>query len=159
MTGPAEPTVQEVVDSLRGDIAKFSEAVTKLANTVVDNVDQVARYGRRTRRMTRVIAVSVAVDILLSVVLTLVGARLHTVQTHQSETQTALARVEQTTSTEVLCPLYGLIVSGYHPELRPAGPARVEYVKDYMIILRGYRALGCAPPVPTPHPGPSPSGH
>lgn len=133
---PGNPTVED----LRADIARFAESVDNLTGNVVDSVAEQARANRRTRHITVGLAASLVLDVVLTAMFAVVSVRVSDVQ--------------RITSDDVLCPLYGLIVSGYHPELRPAGPARDEYVKDYNIILGGYKALDCkTQAIPTPSPG------
>lgn len=147
MTSPRDRPGSSIVEELRADIARFAESVDNLTGNVVDSVAEQARANRRTRHITVGLAASLVLDLVLTAMFAVVSVRVSDVQ--------------RVTSDDVLCPLYGLIVSGYHPELRPAGPARDEYVADYLIIRKGYLALNCAPqatPSPVgPRPSPSPS--
>lgn len=133
------------VDGLREDIQAFSRSVTTLAGTlgtsVTDLTDRLNAANAQSRRMRRFmvgLVISVAFDIALSAGLVFQGVRL-------SDVQGRIAAVQEITSDQVLCPLYGLIVSGYHPELRAVGPQRDEYIHDYKVILDGYAALHCVP--------------
>jgi hypothetical protein len=121
---------------MRGEIQAFSDSVGELAGTVVGNVRELSKFSHRTRR--------IAIGLVLSLVLDL-GVTAWLWVTNQR-----LSQVQTTTNNNVLCPLYGLIVSGYHPEARTAGAARDEYIADYKIIRSAYTLLHCTPSATAP---------
>ena len=69
------------------------------------------------------------------------------------------ARAQEQLRSDVLCPLYGLILGGYTPQTRDPGPARAAYEDTFVVIRDGYRILGCTAPLVPPRsdlPAPTP---
>ena len=60
------------------------------------------------------------------------------------------AREQQQLRSDVLCPLYGLILGGYDPQTRPEGDARQKYEETFVIIRQGYGVLRCTAPLVPP---------
>lgn len=63
------------------------------------------------------------------------------------------AREQQQLRSDVLCPLYGLILGGYDPETRPPGDARQKYEDTFVVIRQGYGVLRCTAPLVPPRSG------
>jgi hypothetical protein len=127
------------------------EEIGALAEDSGNQFVSLAKRARTNRRMIQVVAVSVALDILLSVVIGLGWNTLHDL-THRLD-------VSQTTTRQrTLCPLYGLFLASENPRSRavyPQGPA--AYDAAFQVIRDGYAALDCGQFAARPAPSPSPS--
>lgn len=55
------------------------------------------------------------------------------------------AHEQEQLRSDVLCPLYGLILGSYDPDSRAPGAARDKYEQSYKVFRDGYRALHCTP--------------
>ncbi|QJY46643.1 hypothetical protein [Pseudonocardia broussonetiae] len=44
---------------------------------------------------------------------------------------------------DVLCPVFDLVVGGYDPESRPAGPARETYIENQRVMREARDSLDC----------------
>jgi preprotein translocase subunit Sec63 len=53
-----------------------------------------------------------------------------------------VSHIQQRTSNEVLCPLYRLFLSSYHPEAQPP-EKRESYEEAFKVIRKSYGALEC----------------
>ena len=57
---------------------------------------------------------------------------------------------------DAFCPVLALVVGGYDPSTRPAGPARDKYEASFAVMRQAYAELGCdrssplVPPRTTP---------
>lgn len=102
------------------------------------------RRAQLNRRMIWVVAVSVTLDIVLSVVLGVdlvqvsrndrsIGALTHRLDTSQT-----------TTRKNSLCPLYTLLIASETPAARAAAPDKAAYDHAAAVIRGGYAALDCA---------------
>jgi len=115
------------VAALREEIGSLADAVGKLASR--QTVAELAQHSAtRTRRLVAGLAVSLALEMLLTGYLVWTNARVNAVQ--------------QRTSNEVLCPLYELFLRSYHPEVQPAEKL-AEYEDSFVVIRRSYAVLDC----------------
>lgn len=133
--------LNESISRLQRDTTAFkSEAIEGLAATTKALEAQAklnASNIEKGRRRTRWLVVSVALDIILSVVLSLGWVAIN-------DNNQDIAAIQSVTSDEVLCPLYNLILAAKDrpsPTLTPDQLA--ERVKQYAIIQSGYDALHC----------------
>ncbi len=53
-----------------------------------------------------------------------------------------------------LCPVLALVIGGFDPSTRPAGPARDAYVANISVLTRTYGQLGCTDPLVPPRVSP-----
>jgi hypothetical protein len=159
--GNPEPE-QDVVKLLEQLAAAAPQIVAELdalseasGNQFVSLATQSERNGRqirRTRRLTWTLAVSVLLDILLSVSMILVVIQVRHNENANAANQAATAALahrldvaQTTTRQKTLCPLYGVLLAAKNPKARavfPQGPAAYDHT--FAVIKQGYDALGCA---------------
>lgn len=129
-----EPTLAQTAQDLRDEVAGLHDAMNVLV-----------RRSRRLRRMVIVTVISLTLDAALTVA---TGVVVHSLQRQGDQIQ---AQQAQTTATrhKVLCPLYTLLItatadpsrrSQLAPDKRPA------YDQAVMVIRQGADALNCASP-------------
>ena len=155
--------------SLDADGADHLVALAEQAQVIADQYADLAeangrelvslrKRARSNRRMIWAVALSVALDLVLSAVLVVLS--LHSASnTHRLNALTARLDTSQTTTRRnSLCPLYTLLKSGETRAARAAAPDKAAYDHAVMVIRDGYTALGCAefvssPPVAGPTAG------
>lgn len=115
--------------------AELTDQVEKL-RLAVEHLDERTKRAERATARTGVAAAVLLVLILLG------GWNVH------SQRQTA-DRLESVTQRS-LCPVFGLVIGGYEPESRPAGPARDRYVETIDVMRGAYGELGCVAPLVPP---------
>lgn len=122
--------------------------LTELTGEVRSLRGSVQELGRRAVRSERDITRArwyirgVAGAAVLGLALIVVGGLL---AAGQRDTDRRLARAiaeQKRTRSEVLCPLYGVFISSYHPERQPAA-ARAQYEQAFAVIRRGAVTLKC----------------
>jgi len=143
----AAETLAAEAGGIKNELAQLTGIVTTLASTMSVQLTSTTKRSKINWYST----VALVISFLFDVVLTGYLFRIEEQVQHQQEI----------TSSVVLCPVWNLILSGYHPELRTPGPLRDQYIASYKSIVDGRAALHCtgnAAPLPLPtEPSPSPS--
>lgn len=121
-----------------------------LAEASGEQFVSLARRAQVNRRMIWIVTVSLAVDLALSVILSvaLVG-----VVSNERKINALAARLDTsqtTTRKNSLCPLYTLLLAGQTPAARAAAPDKAAYDHAAMVVRDGYDALGCSEFVTVP---------
>jgi hypothetical protein len=127
--------------ALRTEVAQLGEAITGLAHRA-----DLERTVARMRRVVVALVVSFVLDLGLTGYLAWTNHRVNVVQ--------------ERTSNDVLCPLYGLFLASYRPEAQPP-ERRAGYEDAFAVIRQSYRVLQCAPasqPAPAVSPAVTRSG-
>ncbi len=131
--GPQVPDVPELsvgVAELKGEVRGLRLAVEQFE----PRVTRAERVSTRTAMAATIIAI-------LVVAVGFVGYR--GIRSDQEIAQTN-QRVDG------LCPILALVVGGYDPETRAAGPDRDEYIKSFVVMREAYSNLGCTTPFVPP---------
>lgn len=114
--------------ALQQTIGRFSHDVGALEKRLGVAQDKLNREVKRNRRIMWGLIVSFALDIVLTGAFAFNAYRIDALQ--------------QRTSGEVLCPLYGLFLDSYHPERQP--PERLaEYEASFAVLRKSYEVLDC----------------
>jgi hypothetical protein len=123
--------------------AGIAEEYADLARSNGDAIVSLNKRDRSKGRRIVFMAVAVAMDVVLSGVLTLALIQVHTLTDRLDTSQTVTRR-------NSLCPLYTLLKSTETPAARAAAPDKAAYDHAVMVIRDGYTALGCAEFVTSP---------
>lgn len=135
---PNDDRIAGAAQDLRGEVSKLNAGVLALAEAEKARAEAetaraaAERVGRRTRRVVAGLAFSLLLDFGLT------GYVIYT--NHQ------LNEVQERTNNKVLCPLYRLILSAYHPE-RQTPDALPEYQRVFGELRVSANALDC-PDIP-----------
>jgi hypothetical protein len=128
--------------------------LASLAAQLIDEVDDLsknsgtqfvtlAKRARVNRMLIVATAGSVLIDLIITVVLTMVGVGWR----HNTDRIDALAQrldAAQTTQRQkALCPLYQIFLDSKSPQGRAASPDPKKYDHAFVVIKDGYRALEC----------------
>lgn len=131
-TGPKKSAA--TIAALEERAAALAAAIKSVSDGVEDNaahIDMLTQRLVRTRRNVIWLATSLALDLILTVVVTLIVSH-----------QNTLSEQQRATTEGALCPLYTYLINAYHPELQ--APDKVaEYNRGYDVIRNGAKALGC----------------
>lgn len=137
-------------DPLSSRAAQLSETVSSLSKSVsglslsLEGVEARTTRGERGLRLT---ILGLALDVVLSIVVLIMGGLLYASNADVKETQAKLeAQNEQaiTLRHDALCPLYSLFLGFYSPAARekfPQGPEAYDHGFD--VLRKGARALRC----------------
>jgi hypothetical protein len=144
----AAETLAQEAGGIKQELAQLTGIVTTLAGAMSAQLATTTKRSKINWYSTVALIISFLFDVVLTGYLFNVEQQVR----HQQDI----------TSSIVLCPVWNLILTGYHPELRPAGPLRDQYIQSYQAILAGRTALRCtgnfAPVrIPSPTPSTSPS--
>jgi hypothetical protein len=157
--GKPEPSTAELLAVLAKAapqiVAELDALSEESGNQFVSLATRAERDGRQIRRTKRVtwgLAVSVLLDVALSVVSVFLYLQVQSNENANAANQRttdALAHrldvAQTTTRQKTLCPLYGVLLAAKNPKARavfPQGPAAYDHV--FAVIEEGYDALGCA---------------
>lgn len=125
-----------------------------LANALIAEVDELAgdsgkqfvslaQRARTNRLLIMATAASVAIDLALTVILTLLGIGMQ----HNTDRIDSLAqRLDQAQTVQrqkALCPLYQIFLDSKSPQGRAAAPDPQKYDHAFVVIRQGYDALDC----------------
>lgn len=148
----------EAADRIVALAEQASTLADEYAALAKDNGRELVSLRQRARSNRRLIwglAVSLAVDLVLSAVLA--GALVQVNRNaHRLNQLTARLDTSQTTTRKnSLCPLYTLLIASETDAARAAAPDKAAYDHAVQVIRGGYVALGCSefatvPPVPGP---------
>jgi len=103
-----------------------------------------AQRATTNRRMIVALAVSVAMDILLSVVLIVTLAGVRSNDSRISALTTRIDVSQTVTRQNAFCPLYTLLLGTKSAAGRAASKDKAAYDHSYAVVQQGYDALGCA---------------
>lgn len=112
-------------------VDELKRQTAKLDHDVVGLTREIHHLNRRNRWVT---AALYAIAAALIAVVAFVAYRAERTATEQEQLR-----------SDVLCPLYGLILGSYDPDSRAPGAARDKYEQSYKVFRDGYRTLRCAP--------------
>ena len=140
---PAPEPSQDRLTRLAETAAQLAQEYADLAEANGDQFVTLARKARANRRLIWAVAMSVVLDIALSVILAY--------SLMQVGHLTDRLNVQQTTTRRnSLCPLYTLFKASDTAAARAAAPDKVAYDHAQKVIRDGYDALSCADFVTTP---------
>lgn len=128
--------------------------LTTTAGGLQTSVVELTRGLRSTRRRTLFIAVSVLLDLALTVTLATVlsGQADTNRRVRQSLAQNYVTAQQQAqTRVKVLCPLYTLLLASVNDPARATvmtAAQRAQVAVAVQVVRNGYTALGCLPPLP-----------
>jgi len=133
------------------DIAHLAENAEQLLAKVAlltgdtgDSLVGIAKYGRRNRRMIWAVAISIALDLFLTL---LVSGVLIITRDNSQRVEQVTSRLDYAQTTQrqkALCPLYEIFISSDTPAARDAAPDKPRYDHSFMVIREGYNALKCS---------------
>jgi hypothetical protein len=127
------------------------EALITGADALADTVQELGATLRRSRRFGIVTAFGLVLDVTITIILATVlngqAAQNRKIQNSLNQDYITQQQQEQT-RVKVLCPLYGLLVTGSTPPPGATSAELKQYTATLGIIKTGYVALGCTPPLP-----------
>lgn len=135
--------------------AERKAELAALAAQLLDEIDDLSKDSgnqfvalakrARTNRILIVITIgSVIIDLVLTVVLTLVGVSMqHNTDRIDALTQ-RLDNAQTTQRKEALCPLYQIFLDSKSAAGRKAAPDPLKYDHAFQVIENGYKALDCS---------------
>jgi len=151
-------TESEQPDRLARLLALAGELAAEVEELSEDSGNQfvsLARRARSNRRMIWIVAASVLVDVILSVVLTFSLVQVDG-NANRIDALTQRLNISQTvTRRDTLCPLYTLLKAGDTKAARDAAPDKAAFDRSVAVIEQGYAALDCQQ---FSAPSPSPTG-
>lgn len=161
-TGPQPPEsgnpLADPVRQLGAATGELSRVVGKLNEDSGRQFVSLTHWARTNRRMIWTLAVSVLLDIALSVGLGFALAVYHENSERISTLTQRLDTAQTIQRRNALCPLYDLFLAAENPKARaayPQGPA--AYDRAFAVIHQGYAALDCQAFITAPPPSPSPT--
>lgn len=120
-------------------LAEQAQVLSEQVQDLAVSTTRLANRTTRAERVTAIVVIGLILDIILSVA---VGfALLGQVQTNTA-LQAAVDREAQTRQV-ALCPVYGLVLGGYNPNSRAAGPDRDAYIASFKVMTKAYESLDC----------------
>lgn len=125
MTGP----LIEQAQALASNLSALSKAVEKLDTR-----------SNRNEKITFVAVIGLVLDLILSVIVAIVLSN----QVSTAGSLQATIDREAQTRQQALCPVYGLVLGGYNPNSRAAGPDRDAYIQSFKVMTDAYDTLDCA---------------
>jgi hypothetical protein len=159
------PEEQDTPEKAADRQAQMISLAQQLINEI-DNLGEKAGYqfvslakrARTNRLLIIATAVSVAIDLIITVVLALVGVSMqHNTDRIDSLTQ-RLNEAQTVQRQKALCPLYQVFLDSESAAGRKAAPDPEKYDHAFVVIHKGYDALECDQYItgtPTPvSPGP-----
>jgi hypothetical protein len=144
--------------ALAQEYSELAEASGEQFVSLTQRAETNRRLIGKVRRGYRILAASIAADIVLTVVLGLGWNTLHTNEQRISLLTQRLDTAQTSTRRDTLCPLYGLFLASENPKSRavyPQGPA--AYDAAFAVIRQGWTALGCAAFAAGPAPSAAPT--
>lgn len=142
-TPPKDPARDERVNRLISMAVELTGEVEELARESGTQFTSLARTARKNRIMIWTLMASLALDVLITVVLTLIGItavdntkRLNTITDDLATQQTESRR-------RALCPLYGIFLDSKSEAGRERAPDPEKYDHAFEVIEEGYLFLGC----------------
>lgn len=143
-TTPAKsPDPQARVDRLISMALELTAEIEDLAKDSGKQFTSLAQASRKNRIMIWAMMCSLALDVVITVVLALVGItavdntnRIDSFAKDLQEQQTDQRR-------RALCPLYGIFLDSKSDQGREAAPDKAKYDHAFEVIEDGYTVLGC----------------
>lgn len=159
-TPAAEPAPQHDAPPDDGTVLRLLENLSAAAPQLIRGLDaltqdsgrqfvRLARSSRLNRRLIWGLAVSLILDVLLTVGLAVSFSRVDALTERLDYSQT-------TTRRQVLCPLYELLVETNTPANRARAADKAAYDRQYATLQRAYAVLSCGTVAATPTPGTPP---
>jgi hypothetical protein len=130
------------------------EELINLAAQLINEVDDLskdsgtqfvslAKRARTNRLLIVATAASVAIELVITIVLILVGVSMQH-NTNRIDTLTQRLDNAQTVQRQkALCPLYQIFLDSKSPQGRKAAPDPEKYDHAFVVIADGYDALQC----------------
>lgn len=158
---PEEMTPEHKAARVEELISIGSALITEVNELTKDSGDQfvsLAKRARVNRMLILATAASCFVDLVLTVVLTVVGVGMQH-NTDRIDSITKRLDYAQTVQRQkALCPLYQIFLDSKSPQGRAAAPDPKKYDHAFVVIKQGYDALECSkyitgtpsPVAPTP---------
>lgn len=121
----------------------LNDEIEQLSSASGRQFVSLARSSRNNRRMIIALIASVALDVVLTIVLSLVGVGM-VENTNRIDALTKQLNTDNTDQRRrALCPLYGVFLDSKSPQGRAAAPDPAKYDHAFEVIEDGYRVLGC----------------
>lgn len=134
---------EERVNRLISMAVELTDEVEELARESGAQFTSLAQTARKNRILIWALMGSLALDVVITVILVLVGVgqmentdRIDRLATQTSEVQTAQRQ-------RALCPLYGIFRDSKSEEGRKRAPDPEKYDHAFEVIEDGYQFLGC----------------
>jgi ferric-dicitrate binding protein FerR (iron transport regulator) len=124
--------IVELTDAAEALVGQMSA----LNGVAGDQLVNLAKRSRTTRRMIFAVAISLALDVILSLGLLFAVTSVQHVSDRLDTQQT-------TSRQKALCPLYQLFLDSQSAAGRAAAPDPVKYDQSFKVIREGYTALEC----------------
>jgi hypothetical protein len=121
-------------DDSRRELAATATELSSKVGELRTSIDQLGRRTGRAERFIALIGVSLILDVLLTVIVSVLIFNQHSTS----------ARVDN------VCQLYGFVVGSYAPQTRSPGDDREAYEQAFTAMRAGYDALGCTAPLVPP---------
>ena len=142
------------MDPIKGNNADRREELITLAAQLINEVDDLAedsgqqfvslaRRARTNRMLIWVTIGSVILDLVLTIVLSVVGVGM---QRNTDRIDALTQRLDQAQTVQrqkALCPLYQIFLDSKSPAGRKAAPDPEKYDHAFVVIKEGYDALEC----------------
>lgn len=137
------------LDIITKELLAFKATVTVLTGDMATE----KKRSSRERLVLRIAVGGLILDLILSVLLGIGYFRQAEANLRQAETtrqQQEIVAQQETTRSDVLCPLFAIFLGAYDPTSRAEGYARDSYEDTYRIMRDVYgKVLHCTqPPVP-----------
>jgi hypothetical protein len=143
------------------ELVRVGQAVlAEIGSLAEDSGNQfvsLAKRARTNRRMIFWVAVSVAVDIVLSAIIGVGWLQIHANDVRVTQLTDRLNTSQTTTRRDTLCPLYSLLLAGDTAAARAAATDKAAFDRSVVVIKNGYDALDCQQFAGSPPPTPSPT--
>lgn len=137
MTTPPTPHNDDTLAALNATATELSDQVERLSSENSDRIIEVAKYTRRSRRMIWGLTLSLALDVMLTMLLFNIQHRIESVTDRLDRAQTVQRQ-------GALCPLYQVFIDSKSDAARQRSVDPVKYDQAYAVIEDGYRKLRCA---------------
>jgi hypothetical protein len=114
-----------------------------------------AKRARTNRMLISITAASVMIDIVLTIVLTVIGVGMQRNTDRIDQLTQRLDQAQTVQRQKALCPLYQIFLDSKSAAGRNAAPDPKKYDHAFVVIKQGYEALNCDQYItgtPTPEP-------
>lgn len=112
--------------------------LAKVVGGLETRTDEVEKLTKKITKWTKLVAIGLALDLVLSLGIAGLFSKVN-------NNSNQVADIQQVVSKQVLCPLYGVVLSaGYHPERHKEDLA--AYNQAWNVFVDGNKKLECPAP-------------
>jgi hypothetical protein len=134
------------IDRMAMLINLAEQLISEIETLAVDSGQQfvsLAKRARFNRMLITVTAASVLIDLIITVVLTMVGIGWQHNTDRIDQLTQRLDEAQTVQRQKALCPLYQVFLDSKSPQGRAAAPDPNKYDHAFVVIKEGYDALEC----------------